>query len=233
MSQREEPAVTARFSAFSVTGMPPVKIFVQNADEVVPLLFNRRTRGNTIKYQGPNPVTFFRQVPQEDGTLLPVPVGQVTIPPGLDKVLLLFIPNFRGPDTPHYRIFAVNDAVENFPAGSLRVFNGMGEPIYGMIGDKPRVLSPGFNEPLSLLEFHGRIRERMISHEDGSTHKETDVDSTAGVQLARKKDGRFEYVYDSPLRIHPKARYILLVFPAPDDPEGNQLYTQIIYESMP
>lgn len=231
--QAAEGSISAEISAFAVMGGPDYDLFIQNQGEETQIAFRSDTRSNLIDYRGPNPLTFYRKVTKPDGTMERVRVATASLPQGISKALLLFIPEkWANGTADKYYVAVAADDVGSLPRGSLRIFNGTGSPVYAIIGEQKAILEPGFSSFYDLMGFHGRERTRMVESSRGLS-TETDVDSTAPIRLARKIDDRYEHVYDSPLRIHPKSRYVLLVFQAPGDKTGNRLYSRIIYELIP
>jgi len=228
-------AQTRQATAFSVTGPPSDPIYVDTPEGPLKIEFNRRERSQPFRPLYPEDMAFYHQKALEDGSFAREIVARASLPPGSSNALLLFIPKNKAENK--FAIVPVPDNVENFPAGSMRVFNGTGEPVYASIGNERVKLEAGFSEPVSLLDFHNRTVTRKVERgsDDGSTQVRTveNESSNAPVRLAREVSGRFEHVYDSPIRVSPRGRYILLVFKDPRNPSGLRLFTRFIYEQLP
>lgn len=224
------PVVSVELTAFFIGGAPAEKIMLATSEGSKAIKFKRRERSNVIDYSGPNPVVFFTTQGEADRPESRRIVATASIPDGVTKALVLLLP-----EGDSHRAIAINDSRESFPVGSLKVLNVLGSPIYAQIGEERVVLEPGASKPISLLDFVGRTREREIV--TGGTNNErvetiTSIDNTAPIRFAVRKDGRYEHIYDSPLQVSPRMRYLLIALPNLSDPDSSQINTVMLYEEM-
>ncbi|MCC5848289.1 MAG: hypothetical protein JJU29_09360 [Verrucomicrobia bacterium] len=91
-------------------------------------------------YTGPNPITFYREGPPEDGEEAPgyVPVAQVRIPANTDEVVILFQEREQ-----QIAGTAIPLRAQNFPQGSYMVFNRSGQDVVMSLDGAPATLASG------------------------------------------------------------------------------------------
>lgn len=168
----------------------------QSGGKPIRIYSNQRT--DRIIYNGPNPITFYREVEGEDGQEVRVPVGRFKFVEGVSVPLLLF--SRVAQDKEFYNITAIDDGLAAAPPGSYRIFNFTKKDIAGIIGSQQFRTAPG-NDAL--------IRD--------TEQKAVDV----MVRLAEKAENGPERLYASTWAYSPRFRYLVFIVPTTDRTRGN------------
>lgn len=146
-----------------------------------------RTRSPEYRYTGPPVVTFYAKEVGPDGLEIRRPVARTRLQDTGGPYLLLFVPQ-PGAPLP-FRIVAIADDVDDFPAGAYRVFNLTGEPIIAKINEELERLDHG-----QQATFHGDEGRKNIEF-----------------ALGVKRDGSWKGSYQSAWNFHPQLRHIVFV----------------------
>lgn len=117
------------------------------------------------RYEGPSHLKFFLAGDVPEGIETPVNlVGEVDLPVGASRVLLLF----EKKDDDTFHILAVNNDYADFPPGAIRFVNTTGEALRTRIGEKRFVLPPNESRIFEGKgDQHGNIEIAMYREHEG------------------------------------------------------------------
>jgi hypothetical protein len=95
------------------------KVFYKSGQKPVTFAVPSFTRSQQQTYTGDPHLTFYVPVEVPGKPTENRPIGEVTLPPESDKLLLIFIPV----DSEHWRIVVMPENTEAFPPGKARIVN--------------------------------------------------------------------------------------------------------------
>lgn len=158
------PEARFEFRVFDVARKGPVGVYFRNAEgKMRELVFNRRRRSRVYSYRGPPKMEFFRKTGVDDaGKPEWDTVAVLRADPEVREKLIFFLPGAMGKsgrpgEGRSFRLRWIDDSPENFPGGSLVVFNACGAPLAGRLGDRDFHLGFGSSAPMDLGKLrHGR-----------------------------------------------------------------------------
>ncbi len=185
-----QPERTVHFSVFSAIPITDLCFLPQRGSSPRPVEFYPTARSPAYEYRGSD-VLEFRQGPATADTDFKARalLAQVSMPPGLLHVLLLFVPLVPAPATGlRYRIEVMDDGGASHAAGGLRIANFSGRALGGTIDGRPLVLKTGLNPVLG-------------------------VGRSAAVALRTPFRGRSYPAFTETVELAPGERALLILFP--------------------
>ena len=188
----EEPIVKAEFTVYSLHRLSDLHFVDGDRKGSSPLTFYSSARSNTYEYEGINPIIFFREDPSpttENPTAVKrVKVGEVTLPPGRGRYLLIFFPD-KDTEAEDYHVYPLDDSTSALPYGCLKLFNATPYTLEGIVGRERVQLKPG---PSGSFRMQG---------------------SSISVGLGFSYEGTFHQSYNSPIRLNKESRGLMMIFP--------------------
>ena len=130
--------------------------YLDSKGRVQELRFLNSGRSQTYRYEGPNPIVFYRGIAApgmfgERADAGGVAVGRVRIAPTMKRPLLIFFPKAgRREGREEYRIVPFDDSLRNFPRGSIVFYNATGVAMEGYVGQERVTLKLGSSEPIKI-----------------------------------------------------------------------------------
>lgn len=124
------------------------------------------------------------------------PAAAVTLPAGMKAAILLFVAGPKTPNSPPWRIFAIEDSAKNFPDGGAYVANFHNKNIRFVIGEHKIMLKPGGATGVP----------RPATRDDFNM---------AGVTFQFQQDETWQDASESNLRFLPGTRYLMIAFVDP------------------
>ena len=145
---------------FTVFGYRPLSgiQYLDPSGRVQELRFLNSSRSRPYRYEGPDPIVFYKGVSasrmsaaaDETGGIA---VGRVRIAPTMKRPLLIFFPSAvqRG-DLEEYRIVAFDDSLSNLPNRNIVFYNATGVAMEGYVGRERVALRLGPSEPFRVSD---------------------------------------------------------------------------------
>ena len=217
------PTVERDFRVFAVERKPIDGVFVTDADGAdVELVFERKYRSEVYTYKGPPTMVFFRRSTGPEGAVVRTPVATAAIPAEVKEPLIFFMdaPQTEATDDApatrqrEFNLVWIDDSLQSFPYGTVRVLNACGAPLKGKIG--PEAVSLGYETTPPLPT------SRLRSGGSGWVN----------IGFAVKVQDEYELVYRNDVQFDDAARSILVLRP-PRRPRSLRVDTYLIEEYMP
>lgn len=119
------------------------------AEDPVSVRTHSLSRTGPYSYKGGNRISFYDSLSNET-------VGEVTLPQGSTRWLLVFVKNtFQDKGSANvlkYKIYPFDDSRRNLPGNGLVFLNLSGMALSGKLGDETIELTPGESEPFLIAE---------------------------------------------------------------------------------
>jgi hypothetical protein len=135
-----------RFTAFGVRPLTDVAFVPRAKAAPQKVQFYPTARSPRYEYRGPAPLQF---VDPETREL----VAEVTVPPGMQQVMLLFSPvepAAAGAGKLRYRVAVLDDSTARHGAGGLAIINLSGLTLSGTVNERAVTLQAGLNPTLAV-----------------------------------------------------------------------------------
>jgi hypothetical protein len=143
------PELTVRFTVFSAVPVEGLRVAPTAETPPEPVIFYPTARSVRHRYEGSNPLRFYRARPGSGGDPELEVAAEVVIPPTVHEALLLFTSAAPGAGV-QYRVHVLEDAVTHHAPGSIAIVNFSGLVLTGTIGGKTVGLNDGLNRPVTL-----------------------------------------------------------------------------------
>lgn len=219
LAAQEEESVSFDFRVFRVgnADVEGVQYLPSPIEEPRELSFLRYRRSPvTYEYRGPNPVTFFRTVPdptpEDPAATRREPVGQLAIDPSIKEALVFFITNRlhgRAPNEPEMYVMAMDDSESGFPPETMIIFNATGARLASRIAGNDSWLGYGPSRAFSMRKF---------------------IEEAVPVAFAIESREGPLIVYENDFRFTSDERVIMLLEP-PRRPRSIRIQTRLIVDS--
>ena len=187
------------FSTMTLNG-GKFELFYKEGEAMQPLLISPEIRSRPREYSGSSEIQFFRtsgNTPEGEPQYKLIASHEVAV--GMKQPLFIFLPNPGG--TTAYRIFAIEDAPEMIPAGSIRFFNFSKQEIFGLVADQ-KIKIPRNEMTLTVVK----------------------VPEPTAVALRfasfNEVDNKMRKAYASTIGLYPNERGMMLIFDANDGRNG-------------
>jgi len=187
-------SIKAEFTVISLDTFPAYKIkYISEKNIIQPLKFKRKTRSDTYSYKGPPLLYFFKE---HTVNATREPVASIKIDPSTKKMLLFFLKNKATTiEYPYeYKIIALEDDLNKFPRGSIKVFNISNHTLTGIVE----------NQQIKLEKYESRIFNPAYHSKP---------QNTLHFKLATKLKKHYEIAYDNIIRFDSFARTLLILSP--------------------
>lgn len=149
--QAEEPTVSLNLRFFPIHRQNIPNLFLQTSPGTFePVTLRNRLRSDPHEYEGPPRVVLFhRHEGPEDGEEFFTPATAVTVNQSSGDVLIFLMPPGIGGgiNRDDWTIIAIDDRVESFPNGTMRVLNATGVNLSGFVGEQPISLGYAVSAP--------------------------------------------------------------------------------------
>lgn len=149
--QAEEPTVSLNLRFFPIHRQNIPNLFLQTSPGTFePVTLRNRLRSDPHEYEGPPRVVLFhRHERPEDGEEFFTPATAVTVNQSSGDVLIFLMPPGIGGgiNRDDWTIIAIDDRVESFPNGTMRVLNATGVNLSGFVGEQPISLQDEVSAP--------------------------------------------------------------------------------------
>jgi len=136
-------------------------------DGDAPILAPMQVRSASFHYDGPSVMQLELPVLDSEGKVIKTtPAAQVTIPLGLDQILVILLPQRSQAGLP-YRSIVVDDRFETFPKQSLRFLNFTKNQLAGQLGENRFEIAPmgdTVSQPLKTIGSKSLVPFRMIRY---------------------------------------------------------------------
>lgn len=146
----EEERVSLVFRTFAWGGSLGDVFFDDASGKPTSVLIKENYRSPYYQYLGMNPIRFYRMVSQSDGTSSKATIANVQLPKGAVELMIFFI--FNANQERITRVIAVDDSLESFPLGSMRILNFAEKQLVFKMGETQFVLEPGEIEVVPVSE---------------------------------------------------------------------------------
>lgn len=191
--QEETESLDIQLRVFSDRRLEGLHLYQERGDS--PLLqFFTGSVSPVYRYQGSNPIYFFRKVasPTEEdpNAVVRVPVARFEAPPNASAMLLLFFPDRNAPEgTERYVLYGVDEDESAFPFGSVRLINLNNQTFEALIGGRPQSIRPGANPPVAVSP------------------------GVTSIGVVRQINGRYHKAYENFIRLSANQRAWLILYP--------------------
>lgn len=185
----QAPAVPKPFTVASHGGTPVGLMLetTQGKTEKIDFRPGERSR----EYSASGPLVFFTVTQPAAANMAPVRnrVAQAIIPEGTKRALLLFVPNNSSETAADlYRVLVLEDALDTFPASTVRFINASGMQLAGLIAQSQVTFGAGISAPYP-------------------------AGNGLRVQLAMSSRDRFFPSFDQEFLVEPTQRLICILLP--------------------
>lgn len=188
----KESLLRVNFSVFSFKRLSGLHYLKGDLSKGVPLKFYTSDRSPIYKYEGQNPIVFFRETlaPTEldPNAVERVKVAEIAIPKPGGEYLFVFFQNPKS-ETESYRIFPLDDSLASLPYGTVRFFNATTHQLMGRLGKYDISIGPGPSKAYRLK---------------GSSHT---------LDYGFEYDEKFHISYQSPFQLSEEMRGIFMISP--------------------
>lgn len=188
----KESLLRVNFSVFSFKRLSGLHYLKGDLNKGIPLKFYTSDRSPVYKYEGQNPIVFFRETlaPTEldPNAVERVKVAEIAIPKPGGDYLFIFFQNPKT-ETESFRIFPLEDSLATLPYGSVRFFNSTTHQLIGRLGKNDISIGAGPSKAYRLK---------------GSNHT---------LDYGFEFDGKFHMSYQSPFQLSEDMRGIFMVSP--------------------
>ncbi|MEM0966920.1 MAG: hypothetical protein AAGJ81_12280 [Verrucomicrobiota bacterium] len=179
-------------------------------DGVEELVFNPHERTLGYSYSGPAPFRVFRRLVDPEGEEFFRSVGEISLKPTRDDLILFFSLTPDASRMGPYRIQFMVDSNYTFPEDSVVFFNSTGATFYGVLGGERVILEPGASKPTDVSSF---------------------FDSPAPIALVIRDGDQIHRVLVNRIRFFPDRRTLMILRP-PASPNSMRIRTQRLTEYM-